>query len=90
MVLKEVGVNTRNWIDSTQDRDYWRPCEYGIEPLGFTDQIYLVNVYIFSNGVYRTTFYNLPEDSYLQAQSIYRLAEVLQSVQNRRSLFLGN
>ena len=22
MYLKEIGVNTRNWIDSTQDRDY--------------------------------------------------------------------
>jgi hypothetical protein len=22
--LKEIGVNTRNWINSTQDRDYWR------------------------------------------------------------------
>ena len=24
MNLKEIGVNTRNWVDSTQDRDYWR------------------------------------------------------------------
>ena len=22
--LKQIGVNTRNWVDSTQDRDYWR------------------------------------------------------------------
>ena len=22
--LKEMGVNTRNWVDSAQDRDYWR------------------------------------------------------------------
>ena len=21
--LKEIGINMRNWIDSTQDRDYW-------------------------------------------------------------------
>ena len=21
---KEIGVNTRNWADSAQDRDYWR------------------------------------------------------------------
>ena len=21
---KEIGVNTRNWTDSTQDMDYWR------------------------------------------------------------------
>ena len=24
MDLKEIGVNTRNWVDSTQDRYYWR------------------------------------------------------------------
>ena len=22
--LKEIDFNTRNWIDFTQDRDYWR------------------------------------------------------------------
>jgi hypothetical protein len=22
--LKEIGINTRNWVDSTQDKDYWR------------------------------------------------------------------
>ena len=22
--IKEIGLNTRNWDDSTQDRDYWR------------------------------------------------------------------
>ena len=21
---KEVGINMRNWVDSAQDRDYWR------------------------------------------------------------------
>ena len=24
MDLKEIGINTRNWVDSVQDRDYWR------------------------------------------------------------------
>jgi hypothetical protein len=24
MDLKEIGMNTRNWVDSVQDRDYWR------------------------------------------------------------------
>ena len=24
MKLKEIGINTRNWVDSPQDRDYWR------------------------------------------------------------------
>ena len=24
MDLKEMGINTRNWVDSAQDRDYWK------------------------------------------------------------------
>ena len=24
MDRKEIGISTRNWVDSTQDRDYWR------------------------------------------------------------------
>ena len=24
MDLKEIRINTRNWVDSAQDRDYWR------------------------------------------------------------------
>ena len=24
MDLREIGINTRNWADSAQDRDYWR------------------------------------------------------------------
>ena len=24
MDFKEIGVNTRNWVDSVQDMDYWR------------------------------------------------------------------
>ena len=24
MDLKKIGINTRNWVDSSQDRDYWR------------------------------------------------------------------
>ena len=23
MDLKKIGINTRNWVDSSQDRDYW-------------------------------------------------------------------
>ena len=22
--FKEIGINTRNWVDTAQDRDYWR------------------------------------------------------------------
>ena len=24
MHLKEIGINTRNWVDLARDRDYWR------------------------------------------------------------------
>jgi len=24
MDLQEIGINTRNWVHSVQDRDYWR------------------------------------------------------------------
>ena len=24
MDLKEISINTRNWVDLAQDRDYWR------------------------------------------------------------------
>ena len=24
MDLEYMGINTRNWVDSAQDRDYWR------------------------------------------------------------------
>jgi hypothetical protein len=24
MDLKEIDIDTRNWVDSVQDRDYWR------------------------------------------------------------------
>ena len=24
MALEEVGINAGNWVDSAQDRDYWR------------------------------------------------------------------
>ena len=24
MDLQEMGIDTRNWVDSAQDRDYWR------------------------------------------------------------------
>ena len=27
MDLKDIGTNTRNWVDLAQDRDYWRALE---------------------------------------------------------------
>ena len=35
MDLKEIGINADNLVDSAQDRDYWSPCECGIETLDF-------------------------------------------------------
>ena len=32
--LKEIGINTRNWLICLRIRIYWSPCECGIEPLG--------------------------------------------------------
>ena len=32
--LKEIGINSRNWVDSAQDRILEDPCECGIEPPG--------------------------------------------------------
>ena len=35
MDLEEIGINAGNWVDSAQDRNYWRAlCEFGIEPPG--------------------------------------------------------
>ena len=28
MDLEEVGINARNWVDSAQDRNYWRALMY--------------------------------------------------------------
>ena len=34
MDLEEIGINTRNWIDSAEDRVTESPCECSIEPPG--------------------------------------------------------
>ena len=34
MDLKEIGMNTRNWVDLDQDRDYWKAFKCGIKPPG--------------------------------------------------------
>ena len=34
MNLKEIGINARNWVGSTQDRELESVCECGIEPPG--------------------------------------------------------
>ena len=49
MRLKEmlVGINTRNWVYSAQDRDYWRALERGIEPTSSISHGVCIYVYIF-------------------------------------------
>ena len=32
MDLEEIGINAGNWLDSAQDRDYWKTLEYDFEP----------------------------------------------------------
>ena len=34
MDLKEISINTRNWVDSAQDKDYWRALVNAIQPSG--------------------------------------------------------
>ena len=35
MDVKEMDINTRNWVNSAHDRDYWRALvNSGIEPPG--------------------------------------------------------
>ena len=35
MDLKEIGINTRNWVDWAQDKHYWRALvNASIEPPG--------------------------------------------------------
>ena len=33
MDLEEIGINAGNWVDSAQDRDYWRAL-VNVEPPG--------------------------------------------------------
>ena len=34
MYLKQIGINTRNWVNSAEDRIIKSPCECGSEPPG--------------------------------------------------------
>ena len=48
---KEIGIITRNWVDSAQDRGYWIAlCECGTEPLVFISHgvsYYIINLIFF-------------------------------------------
>ena len=55
---KEMGVNTRSWVDSTEDKDHWRaPCECGIKIMGSMSLGVInlfSNTYIFESRVLNT------------------------------------
>ena len=38
MDLEEIGISTRNWVDSAQDRLLESPSECGIDPPGSISQ----------------------------------------------------
>ena len=54
MDLKEIGVNGRSWIDSAQDRDYWRALVNATLNLQVTQATELVNIPISSQLCYVT------------------------------------
>ena len=35
MDVKEIGISTRSWVDSAQDRDYWRALVNAALSFGF-------------------------------------------------------
>ena len=50
MDLKEIGVSVRSWIDSSQNRDYWRALGNGLMNLRVTYGLELVTVFLLSLG----------------------------------------
>jgi hypothetical protein len=44
MNLKEIGINTRDWVDSSQDRDYWRALVNAALNLRVTSAMEFVNI----------------------------------------------
>jgi hypothetical protein len=46
--LKEIGINTRNWVDSTQDRDYWKALVNAALILRISEAMDLVIIYLFT------------------------------------------
>ena len=44
MNLEEIGINAGNWVDSTQDRDYWRALVNAALNLRVSQSMELVNM----------------------------------------------
>ena len=49
MDLKEISFNTRNWVDSAQDRDYWRALvDVALNPAGsISHGVIYIYIYIY-------------------------------------------
>ena len=45
MDLEEIGINAGNWVDTTQDRDYWRALVNAALNLRVSKAMELVNNY---------------------------------------------
>ena len=71
MDLEEIGINAGNWVDSAQDRDYWRALvNCGIEPPG-----------CISHGVSYLVSYFIPcVSSYVNIYPVSHLYELCLSV----------
>ena len=48
MDLKEMAINTRNWVDSAQDRNYWRALVNATLNLRVPYAMMLVSLFIFN------------------------------------------
>ena len=44
MDLKEIGISTKNWVDSAQDREYWRALVNAVLNLRIPYAIELISV----------------------------------------------
>ena len=83
MDLKEIGINTRNWIVSAQDRDYWRgPFECGIEPPDFIN--HGTSCYYCYYYYYYYYYY------YEELHSLYRSPNIVRMIKSRRLRWAGH
>ena len=51
MDLKEIGINTRNLVDSAEDRDYWRALVNAALNLRVLHTMELVIYFVKKNGL---------------------------------------
>ena len=76
MDLKAIGINTRNWVDSAEDNDYWRALVNAALNLQISKAIKLgYKVYFFLRNNLRYDFQssitsqlNLPDDVHINRQ----------------------